>query len=418
MPLCSKFAHKALFLPIVVLFLFLHSMRSTAQQYARQEITVGVDAQTFGVAGCTPIGSSGECQPGHDRTLSYPAPSFTYTYNLSPSLALEGSVSPTSAFRYANDYGSGRETLAMGGVKTGWRGRRWGFYGEIQAGVGSFSCSVFYYSPAPYSNCQRVTNFALEYGGVVERRIARRWTLRADAGHLMMPEFDRIIARYSDGFPEYSQTGEWLQHLDMRIGITRSFGETREAKPEPVPSRSAWDVGAAFSLQPRTLPDWAFMNAYPSWGLWGSWNFSKHVSWDTSLMHTGRNPGLEFVDFQAGGRAFEALTGVKAGIRRDHMGYFAKARGGTITFGETERQAAFLPSGAFVSDLGMFTNPVLDLGGVYEVYPSRHTVLRVDAGSATIFYQPKNIIQQGQTIAIPGRTFTGMLMSFGAGFRF
>jgi hypothetical protein len=258
----------------------------------------------------------------------------------------------------------------------------------------------------------------LEYGGVAQYRLTKRWLLRADAGHLMMPEFDRIIARYSDGSPEVGQMGEWLQHLDMRIGITRNFGELREAKPEHVPEHSAWDLGAAFSLQPRSLPDWPYMNAYPTLGIWGSWNFSKHVSWDTSLMHSGRNSGIEFIDFQAGGRAFEALTGAKIGIRRDHMGYFAKARGGTITFGKTDRQAAFLPSGAFVADYGMFTSPVLDVGGVYEVYPSRHTILRADAGSATIFYQPKTYIQQGQTYVVPEQTHTGMLMSFGAGFRF
>jgi hypothetical protein len=127
---------------------------------------------------------------------------------------------------------------------------------------------------------------------------------------------------------------------------------------------------------------------------------------------------LEFIDFQAGGRAFEALTGVKVGIRRDHMGYFAKVRGGTITFGKTEQQLYSLPDKSIGEDYGMFTNPVLDVGGVYEVYPSRHTILRVDAGSATIFYQPKNVISFGQTVPIPGRTQTGMLMSFGAGFRF
>jgi hypothetical protein len=296
MTLCGKSDHKALFLAIFVSFFFFHLNRSMAQEYARQEVTVGVDDQTFGVAGCTLIGSGPECQPGHTRTLSDPAPTVIYTYNLSPSLALEGTVSPTSGFRYANDYGSGRETLAMGGVKTGWRGDKWGFYGEIQAGIGSFSCSVFYYSPAPYSNCQRVTNFALEYGGVAEYQLTKRWSLRADAGHLMMPEFDRIITRYSDGLPELSQMAEWLQHLDMRIGITRSFGELREAKPERVPQHSTWDIGAAFSLQPRSLPDWSFMNPYPSWGLWGSWNFSRHVSWDSAVLHSPRNSGLEFVD--------------------------------------------------------------------------------------------------------------------------
>ena len=160
------------------------------------------------------------------------------------------------------------------------------------------------------------------------------------------------------------------------------------------------------------------MNVYPSWGLWGSWNFSRHVSWDSAVLHSPRNSGMEFIDYQAGGRAFEALTGVKAGIRRDHMGYFVKARGGTITFGKTERQINLLPNKTLSLDFGMFTNPLLDVGGVYEVYPSRHTILRFDAGSATIFYQPKNVISIGQTYAIPGRTQTGMLMSFGAGFRF
>ncbi|MGD0890778.1 MAG: hypothetical protein ABR923_04525 [Terracidiphilus sp.] len=402
----------------VVFFAIFLSAAARAQQYANQEVTVGVDSQTFGAMICTVIGSGPLCQPGHDHYLSYPVPSATYTYNLSPSLALEGTVVPTSQFRYANDYGSGRETLAMGGVKTGWRGNKWGFYGEVQAGIGSFSCSVYTSAPDPYSNCQRVTNFALEYGGVVERRIARRWALRVDAGHLMMPEFDRIDVRYTDGSPYISQSAEWLQHLDMRIGITRSFGELHEAKPEPVPTRSAWDLGATFALQPRAFPEWPFMNAYPSWGLWGSWNFSRHVSWDSAILHEPRNSGLEFIDFQAGGRAFEALTGVKVGIRRDHMGYFAKARGGTITFGKTEQQLYSLPDKSIGEDYGMFTNPVLDVGGVYEVYPSRHTILRVDAGSATIFYQPKNVISFGQTVPIPGRTQTGMLMSFGAGFRF
>jgi hypothetical protein len=394
------------------------AINAKAQEYSKQEVTVSADTQTFGVAVCTPIGSTPFCQPGHYRYLSYPTPSFAYTYNLSPSLALEGTVVPTSEFRGANDYGSGRETLALGGVKTGWRGRKWGLYGEIQAGVGSFSCDIFTYYPAPYSNCQRVTNFALEYGGVVERRISKRWSLRADAGHLMLPQFDQILARYPDGSPEYGQSGEWLQHLDLRIGVSRSFGLLRESKPESIPNRSAWDLGAAMSLQPRTQPDWPYMNVYPSWGLWGSWNFSRHVSWDSAVLHSPRNSGMEFIDYQAGGRAFEALTGVKAGIRRDHMGYFVKARGGTITFGKTERQINLLPNKTLSLDFGMFTNPLLDVGGVYEVYPSRHTILRFDAGSATIFYQPKNVISIGQTYAIPGRTQTGMLMSFGAGFRF
>jgi hypothetical protein len=74
----------------------------------------------------------------------------------------------------------------------------------------------------------------------------------------------------------------------------------------------------------------------------------------------------------------------------------------------------------------MFTSPVLDVGGVWEVYPSHHTILRFDAGSATIFYQPKSVWQYlpsgngevGTKYAIPENTQTGLLLGFGAGIRF
>jgi hypothetical protein len=400
---------------------FIHSFFSlpgAAQEYAKQEVTLGLDFQSYGVGTCDLIGNGPECSPGVDHYLSPPAPSVTYTWNLSPSLALEGTVSPTSVFRKTNEYGSGRELLAMGGVKTGWRGRKWGIYGEVLAGVGSFSCGYYIYDPAPYSDCARVTNFALEYGGTVERRINKRWALRLDAGDLMMPEFDRILTRYSSGLSEYSQESEWLQHFNARVGVARSFGALRSAEKEPVPKQATWDAGVLFSLQPRDMPEYTFMNAYPGVGIWGSWNFSKHFSWDTSVLHTGRNSGWAFADFQAGGRSLEALTGLKAGIRRDHMGYFAKLRGGTMTFGETDRQFNEVSPGVFKFDRGMFTNAAMDIGAVLEVYPSRHTIFRCDAGSTTIFYLPKNAIQMGQSYSIPGQHQTGMLMTFGAGFRF
>jgi hypothetical protein len=210
-----------------------------------------------------------------------------------------------------------------------------------------------------------------------------------------------------------------IQHLDARIGVTRSFGSLRETGREPIPPAASWEVGAMFALQPRTLPTFPTMSAYPSLGIWWSWNISRYVSWDSTVMHSGRTPGVyTFSDYQAGGRALEILTGTKIGIRRDHMGYFAKIRGGTITFGETERQLTVVSSSEFTADRGMFTSPVLDAGGVLEVYPSRHCILRFDAGSATIFYQPKDVYQQGIRYAVPGETQPTMLMSFGAGFRF
>ncbi len=55
-----------------------------------------------------------------------------------------------------------------------------------------------------------------------------------------------------------------------------------------------------------------------------------------------------------------------------------------------------------------------------------HTLLRFDAGNATLFYQPKDVYQYvpvkgtevGEKIAIPGYNQTGLLLTFGGGFRF
>ena len=400
-------------------FLLLLPVAAPSQQFARDELTASVGLQTMGQATCIPIGSGPECQPKTNHYAYVSLPAFTYTRNLSPSLALEGMAQPTSFFLQTNSLDAGRQTLALGGVKVGWRGQRWGLSGKVRAGIAGFSCGP---SDSASSNCAWRANFAMEYGGVAEYRLRPRWALRVDASHLMILQFDRILARYSDGLPFEYRQGATLQHFDVRLGITRSFGRLEEAKAERVPERQRWDVGALFALQPRILPEFQYLDAYPALGVWGSWNFSRHVSWDSVVMHSGRNPGVgEEIDFQAGGRALEALTGVKLGIRRDHMGYFGELRGGTITFGETEKQLGEASSGFFLYR-GIFTNPVLNAGGVLEVYPSRRTILRFDMGNATIFYQPKNIVEtvptSSETFSIPSLQQTTMLMSFGGGFRF
>lgn len=381
----------------IVAFTVLTSIHSSAQtpQYTLNELTVGIAAQTSGSA---------------------PVPSFSYTRNLSPSLALEGTFQPGINYVENRTADAGSMTLALGGVKAGWRGRRWSLYGRVQAGTASFSCGTWLWSATPYRGCAR-TNFAMEYGGTLTYRLRPRYSLRFDAGHLQIAQFDQILARAPNSM--FYSGGGVRQHVDARIGITRSFGRMRQAAPEPESQQAAWDAGVLFALQPRTQPDFMFLDPYPTWGIWTSWNFSKHLSWDTALMHSGRNASPnETIDYQAGGRAFEALTGIKAGFRHNHMGYFAKVRPGTITFGQTLRQMYQNPDGSVPWDTGMFTNFVLDTGGVLEAYPSRYTIVRFDLGSATLFYQPKNVILFGETYRIPGSTASSMLVSFGAGFRF
>jgi len=417
--------HSQIWYLLFALFTFLPMLltgTANAQRYSNNEVTVGLQAQTWGTKY---INSSNEFAYHH--YLQYPTPYFTYTRNLSSTLAVEGTVEPWTQFFRTNALESGHGTLALGGVKAGWRGREWGFYGKTQVGIASWSCGGWDYAPHPYSKCSRITNFALEYGGVVERHLFGRYALRMDAGHLLSTEFDQVLKHFPNGGSVY-RGGGTLQHLDVRIGITRSFGVVRDAGSERVPEKASWDLGASFALQPRDEALYSILDVYPGPGLWASWNFCRHVSWDSAIIHSGpyRKEQYVFSVPQAGGRALEVLTGLKMGLRRDHMGYFAKLRGGTITFGEAERRIGLLPDGTFFIRRGMFTNPVLDVGGVWEVYPSRHTVLRFDAGSATIFYQPKDLwqyvpvhgVEVGTKYSVPGQAQTSLLLSFGVGIRF
>jgi hypothetical protein len=76
-----------------------------------------------------------------------------------------------------------------------------------------------------------------------------------------------------------------------------------------------------------------------------------------------------------GGHINQFLFGPKVGIRKPRLGAFIKARGGfssisnfTKTFDET----------SLTQTLGRQTNPLIDLGGVIEIYPGKRWLLRYD----------------------------------------
>lgn len=77
----------------------------------------------------------------------------------------------------------------------------------------------------------------------------------------------------------------------------------------------------------------------------------------------------------------EALSGVKGGLRFDKTGIFGKLRPGLMRYGESSEPlmypAIYPPVLAMLISTGR-TSFALDLGGVFEFYPSRKTLLRLD----------------------------------------
>ena len=133
------------------------------------------------------------------------------------------------------------------------------------------------------------------------------------------------------------------------------------------------------------------------------YNISRHVSAEMELNFIPNDDTLTRI---AGGRKVEALFGVKAGIRRDWIGLFAKARPGLVRFSRFKEQPFADP------DPGGKSKLALDLGGVIEWYPITNVLTRVDVGDV--------IIRESEYDFVKGnlRATHNLQINAGIGFRF
>lgn len=126
-------------------------------------------------------------------------------------------------------------------------------------------------------------------------------------------------------------------------------------------------------------------------------------------------------DFLRGGDKVQGLFGVKAGKRFERVGLFAKARPGFFHLREGEFRlrpdvvcvAVFPPPEGCVETSGQ-TNFNIDLGGVFEAYPSPRTIIRVDVGDTIIRGGDRNI----GAATFGSRTEHNLQAGIGIGFRF
>ena len=120
----------------------------------------------------------------------------------------------------------------------------------------------------------------------------------------------------------------------------------------------------------------------------------------------------------SGGKKTQFLAGVKYGIRRSKYGVFGKVRPGAIRFTAYPKVIgrAFSSIGddiliASTEAPAKFFN--MDVGGVFEYYPTRKVIFRVDVGDIIIRYnaqKPKDIN--------PNFIRHNLQTSIGFGFRF
>lgn len=166
----------------------------------------------------------------------------------------------------------------------------------------------------------------------------------------------------------------------------------------------------------------------PGFGGRIGYSFNRYVTAEAEVNFFPRERELTDPDFM-GGRKFQGLFGVKIGRRYERVGVFAKARPGFVNFSEGDMRgrpdtvciAIFPPPLSCFEPSGR-TDFAVDVGGVFELYPSAQTFVRFDAGDTILrtgaHGVPVLTPNRATVIFIPGETTHNFQGSVGFGFRF
>ena len=119
------------------------------------------------------------------------------------------------------------------------------------------------------------------------------------------------------------------------------------------------------------------------------------------------------------GQKMQGFVGVKAGVRKQKVGVFAKARPGVMWFGEfPSRGSCSTTSFGSVCGVAHEKDFAMDLGGVLEFYPAERVIIRMDVGDTLIRYPDRNVVRGNVVTFFPAETKSNFQFSIGFGWRF
>lgn len=133
------------------------------------------------------------------------------------------------------------------------------------------------------------------------------------------------------------------------------------------------EVGAQFSV--IHINDFGRRRTEPGLGGRFTYNATANIALESEFNFFPRSHANE----GGFGRKVEGLFGTKIGLRRQRFGVFGKAKPGFFHYSRVP-PVACIRAPCFIDR----TNFAIDIGGVVETYPSRHSVVRFDIGDTII----------------------------------
>jgi len=133
-----------------------------------------------------------------------------------------------------------------------------------------------------------------------------------------------------------------------------------------------------------------------------AYNFTNNFAFDAEAAYFPENPSGNF------GQTV-ALAGLRAGIRSESLGVFAKLRPVVVRFGSDFFRTYNNRSQNYFA---------VDVGASLEFYPSRRVIVRVDLGDTIVPFGDNTISSPLPPYTIRPGTTHNLQGSFGIGFRF
>jgi hypothetical protein len=439
--------HKTLPTAAAVLALLLTGGEARAQQEEEDAPKVEVGAE-FSSLSFNP--------PAFKREVGVGA---RVTYNLDPHVSLEAEVNffPSGGTR---GFLSGGGSVLQGqfGVKAGRRFRNFGVFAKARPGFVSFDGAFtpvlagtevingVTFPVVDFTHVSRTTHFSADVGGVLEVYASRRVKARFDIGDTIIrygPHDELDFSRE----PPFSRTATQVTHnFQFSAGLTlrlarRPGGDEDVAaagRAASAPGRSRvrrFEAGGQVTSLTFNAP--RFFSGFPivfgenipftETGLGGrfGFNLSNSVALEAEVNYFPTSNGISTT---LDGRIVQGQFGVKAGHRFRRFGLFGKARPGSVSVSRARKLVGTetftfdgqqFPMGVF--EIGRRSSSSTDLGGVFELYPSRRTVIRFDAGDTIIHYGARSVEGFSLRMLIltsPPETRHNFQFSTGFGFRF
>lgn len=335
-----------------------------------------------------------------------------FTYNLAANLALEADanhyVTRGTVFSVQAD---GRATSAFFGPKAGIRKNRFGIFFKARPGFVSFSDVLTSASVQGDLSTARKTHAAFDLGGVFELYPSRRMIVRIDVGEVLVRYGDATLL--SSGVFAVRTIGTIDTPLHLSVGASYRLGALHKEEQVSTPPRRV-QFGIQYSLQTLERAG-LIVRDESAIGGWSTYELGRHFAVDSAVNFFPRR--MKFIAPNQGGRMFQALAGLRWGIRRDNYGVFLKVRPGVQMYSLTEATDNRLELTAN-PQFPAFTDLALDTGGVFEIYTSKHTLLRFDAGDTTIHFRQRKLLDfQGNPFTQSGATKSSLQLTGGFGWR-